>query len=339
MEPIILKPGEQVTKNGLYRIPIERYHRDPFLCDGPSVSSSGLRQVYKVPKKFWAHSIYNPERREPPRKTVFTFGKAAHAITLEGGLPRSEFAVHRFANFSSNEGQPHDKYTTFADFGLRYDPGKAPKGGVSYSTYKKAWKEKAERIGLSVLSLDDIRTIAEIYQAIQAEPQVQTGLFQGLIECCLIWKDEPTGVWIKSRPDVIPFDDTQADAKFVEDASPQAINQAITKYNWHMQFALGVEGIARVMGNMIVNNVIVAVEKTFPHVVTIAPIDDESIAFGIRENRVAIDAFARLMEENDWPGYAPGPVTVGLQAWRKKQLENNKNLLPEVQSLKEMANA
>lgn len=292
-----LADGEQITENGIYRIPIDRYHADPALCDGPSISSTGLRAIMNCPAKYWASSPYNPNRRAPPEKSHFAIGKAAHSIVLEGELPESQFAVSPYDAFRTNEA--------------------------------KAWKAEALASGKSVITKKDLDAIYDMHAALAAEPMIKAGLFEGLVECSLIWKDERTGIWLRSRPDVIPNDDTLADAKFVADASTRAICRDIGEYKYNMQFALGVEGIKVVLGRQIQNCAIVACEKTFPHVVSVAAIDDVSMDWGARLNRVAIDQFAERMKSGDWPGYSEGPVTVGLPAYEIKRLEGMGEIIPE----------
>ena len=53
--------GEKVTEPGIYDMPINWYHDD--CCDGPSVSSSGLRTIeLESPEHYWAHHPANPDR-------------------------------------------------------------------------------------------------------------------------------------------------------------------------------------------------------------------------------------------------------------------------------------
>jgi hypothetical protein len=307
MNPIKLEPDQQITEDGVYLIPIERYHHDPNLCDGPSISSSGLRTLITCPAKYWAYSIYNPDRREPEEKQVFAFGKAAHALILEGELPPDQFQISPFDSFRTNEA--------------------------------KAWKAEMQAAGITILKEDDMATIADIRQALLREPLIQSGLFDGAIECSLVWRDKKTGIWLKSRPDTIPNDDTLVDAKFVADASPRALSFALADYGYHMQFALGMEGMAVVLKRVIQNCAIVACEKKYPHVTQIGAVDPEALEWGARLNRQAIDEFADRMSTGDWPGYEPGPITIFLPDHVKKRLEANKNIIPEVPSLEEMTHA
>ena len=295
-----LAPGEQVTQNGIYHIPIERYHHDRELCDGPSISSTGLRAIMDCPAKYWATSPYNPKRRTPAPKQHFMIGKAAHSMILEGELPESQFAISPYDAFRTNEA--------------------------------KEWRDEQLAAGKSILKETDLTAIHDMHEALAADPMIKAGLFEGMVECSLIWKDEATGIWLRSRPDVIPNNDTLADAKFVADSSPKAIRRALAEYRYNMQFALGVEGMRVVLGRAIQNCAIVACEKSYPHVVTVAAIDDKAMDWGLRLNRVAIDQFAERMKTNDWPGYDAGAVTVGLPAYEVKRLEAMGAAIPETVS-------
>lgn len=304
MTPIKLEPDQTITEDGLYLIDIERYHSDPNLCDGPSVSSSGLRTILDCPAKFWAHSIYNPARRDPPEKETFVIGKAAHAMILEGDLPDT-FVISPYDAFRTKEA--------------------------------KEWRDAHQADGFTILKADQLEQIRDMHAALAAEPMIQQGLFEGLVECSLVWRDKETGIWLKSRPDVIPNDDTLADAKFVADASPRALIRDLTAFKYHMQFALGMEGMAVVLGRVIQNCAIVACEKAYPHVVTIGAIDPITLEWGARLNRLAIREFADRLKSGDWPAYEIGPVTVHLTDWEKKRLEGMKESLPEVVPLDKLA--
>ncbi len=298
MTPITLAHDEQITKPGVYRIPIQRYHNDPDLCDGPSISSSGLRAILDCPAKYWAHSPYNPDRRDPPPKQVFTIGKAAHAIILEGELPEDEFVISPYGEHRTKEA--------------------------------REWKASMEAEGIAILKESELAEITDMHKALLADPLIPS-MFEGEIECSLVFQDEETGIWIKNRPDAIPNDDTLADLKFVADASTTAIWRDVTKYRYHMQMALGGLAMRKVLGRKIQNYALVFCEKTWPHVTNIAALDSEAIIWGHRQNRLAINEFARRMKDKDWPGYELGPVTVSLTDFEKKRLKNMGALLPEAE--------
>src|ERR1700680_312207 len=77
-----MKADSAITKPGIYSITLERYHSGK-ACDGPSISSSGLRKIFlESPAHYWDASPYNKDRQEPKEKKVFVLGRAAHHLLL-----------------------------------------------------------------------------------------------------------------------------------------------------------------------------------------------------------------------------------------------------------------
>lgn len=92
-ELLKLAPGAVVDKTGVWDISIERYHEQ--CCDGPSISSSGLRTIWSdSPAHYWATSALNPARVAQADNPAFSLGRLAHRVLLEGvaGLER-DFAI------------------------------------------------------------------------------------------------------------------------------------------------------------------------------------------------------------------------------------------------------
>lgn len=303
MKPITLAPDEVITAPGLYDIPMERYHSGD-LCDGPSVSSSGLRAFMRCPEKWWLTSPLNPERVEQPETTAFAFGRAAHALLIEKQMPR-DVMVSPYDSFRTNEA--------------------------------KAWRDEMLADGRTIIKPADVQAIEAMAARLAREPLVKQGLLSGMIEKSLVWKDDATGLWLKARPDVIPQDSMLADYKTAASADPSDIQRDVAKYGYHQQIALAAEGMARVLGRVVDSFALVVQEKDAPYTVTVAPLYETTIEWGARLNRMGLDRLAACLKSGDFPGYSEGPVSIGLPAWAEKQLKDNDALLPQVPSLKEMA--
>lgn len=313
-----LSDGDQISDNGLYYVPMQRYHRDPNLCVGPAVSNSRLRLVEKCPEKLLLR--LEEEEGEDDTKAK-TFGRMAHALAIEGRFP-SDIVVSPYTEFATNEGH------------------KGPYNGFeSYLQFKKAWKAEQEAAGLTVFKAADIEDVYAMAARLAKEPMVHEGLFSGPLEVTVAARDPETGIWMLARPDSLPTDTIWGDYKTTESADPEDINWAIKRYGYHCQAAFSAEVIARATGRVMESFVLIAQEKKKPFVVTIAPIDDESIEWGARQNRLALRRLEHCLKTNTWPAYAEGPVTVGLPANHKKWLRDNDALFPQVPSLKELANA
>lgn len=261
--------GQKITENGLYIMPIDWYHDD--CCDGPSVSSTGLRQILDCPTKYWNSSYLNPDREPPARKRAWDFGKAAHAFLVEGGISPKEIAISPYPEFRTKEA--------------------------------KAWKAKAEKIGLTIIKPEDLQTIAGMYQRLSQHPIVRAGGLDGLVEHSLIWKDEATGIWLKTRPDVIPLDVLIADYKTVADASKFAVSRSVAGYGYFVQLGLVFMGMAEVLGIQAESAGLLCQEKSPPYVCAWYELTDSYIAAGVKEVRNALKLMREYLDSELWPGY------------------------------------
>lgn len=275
MTPDHIKQGEKVDRDGLYTMRSDWYHDD--CCVDVSVSSTGLRMM-TCPAKFYAFAPFNPDRIERPTSTAFSFGRAAHAVLLEGKLPSREFAV-----------SPHEQFTTKA---------------------ARTWKDRAARIGLDILRPSELRLIADIYQAMARHPVVQAGALQGLVEVAMIWRDQETGIWLKSKPDALPLDDAYVDTKFVVDASLRATELSIAKSRYDQQAALVGAGMAHVLKRPMANAALFCVEKSAPHVAELWEFHDSYIAAGHASNRTALKTMRACLDADHWPGHDHDAETI-----------------------------
>ncbi|MAN65327.1 PD-(D/E)XK nuclease-like domain-containing protein [uncultured Hyphomonas sp.] len=304
MTPITIKDGEKVTRPGIYFIPIQRYHHDADLFDGLSISNTGLRKIEACPEKFWDSSPMNPEHEAEPETSDMRFGRMAHVLCVEKRWP-SDIVISPYDDFRTKEA--------------------------------KEWKAAQEADGFTVFKEKDVEDIKGMAARLEQEPLMDLALAGGIVEASLIWKDEATGIWIKSRPDMIPNDNILADYKTTTSGDKDEIERSIWKYGYHGQMALMAEGMAKVLGHEMESFSFVFQEKKRPYPVTVAAVTDESIHWGARQNRFALDRLARCLEANDWPSYSEGPVTVGLPPYALKRLRDHDEILPKVPTLAEMA--
>lgn len=275
-----------IATPGVYDLPLPVYHSQ--CCDGPSVSSSGLRLLrQKTPAHFWAQSDLNPYRVLRAREPQLDFGAAAHSLLLESELPESQYAVSPFDDFRTKEA--------------------------------REWRDARIAEGRMIIGAKDLTTIAEMAKALAAHPLIKQGLFKGEVERSLFWKDEQFNIWLKARPDVIPHDTIAADLKTTTDASPASMARSVAEYGYHIQAALMIDGLKIVTGRTIEQYAIVAIEKEPPYVVGVHFLSDEAISYGRAEYRKALALFAECHGRGEWPGYDSADLY--LPQWRRSQLE------------------
>lgn len=294
-------PGK-IARDGKYELTLDVYHGD--CCIGPSVSSSGLRTIEaKSLAHYWWTSPFNPERKDRNETSAMILGSAAHWLLLgEAGFGQ------RFVM------QPEEAPDAKGVLGPWHHGKK----------FCKEWIAEQHKAGKSVLTATDLKHVKGMAQMLARHPMIQQGLFAGEAEQSLIVKDPETGIYVKSRPDVLPAaGEIRADLKTTTDASPQACSRTLGEYGLHMQAALVCEVQERLFGwpRKDTDCWLVFIETSPPYAVAIRPIDENAIAYGRVLNRRALRKLATAIEKNEWPGYDTDHETVGLSKWLTSQYE------------------
>lgn len=300
MQITTIPDGQVVRKNGAYRMSMAHYHSQ--CCAGPSISSSGLRKIWdRGAWAFWSESDLNPDRYPASEieKDAFILGRAAHSLILGDEVFSDAFTYY------PKDAPQRPTATQIAAF--ERDGEWSEKASPRAAFWEKFDREAA---GKTMLSETQVEAILRMAENIQRNPLAMEMLTGGLTEVSTIWQDEITGVWIKSRPDVLP--DNGADAADLKTFSARgsnmklAVQRSITDRGYHQQMALAQEGAERVFGVSASEFVLVFVETTIPHEVVPVRLDEESLHIGRIQNRHALDTFARCMKSGEWPGIVEG---------------------------------
>lgn len=276
-----------ITAPGIYDIPIDQYHNDPNLCDGPSISSSGLKAIAECPAKYWAFSPYNPNRFPPRESRALDVGRAAHALVL--GEP--EFNRHFVIS-------PYDDFRTAA---------------------AKAWRDEQTR---TVLKAADYEMTQAMAAAQRATPAVAGAFRNGMPEKSLVIKDKETGIWLRARPDWLPDDvgtDFVIEYKTAVTIEPRKLSADVYRYGYHIQAAVMMDVIAAVTGVSPLGIAHVVQEKEPPYLADLRMFSAEQIEHGRMIYRTALQMFASFLKSGDWPGYTTTPQYFGTPAWVAKQ--------------------
>jgi hypothetical protein len=287
-----------ITAPGCYAgIPNEVYHRDPDLCWGPSISSSGLKTLIgKSPRHYWFDSPLNPDRPAEKDRPHFNVGKAAHDVLL------------------LSERWPECYHVLPEDFNAN-----ATKAQAEWH----AELEAAIEAGKVVLKCSEAETVAAMAASLRANPFAAAALSNGESEMTLAWTDPETGVILRARPDFLPRKRTIIpDLKTAADGSPAAFSRAIAGFGYAQSAALYMDGIKAIFGEYPSNWLHVVMEKEPPHVVSLYELPGEDIERGRWLNRRAIRIFAECMSADKWPGYADEPAIVGLPHWQRKMIDD-----------------
>jgi hypothetical protein len=278
--------GKPITKPGIYSgVPLDVYHSQR-ICDGPSVSSTGLRRCLEEnsgsPAHFYDQWSGNPNCAEPEDKAVFALGRAAHFLFLEGSKRGNAFATN---------------------FAIRPDEWDSWRTQAS-----RDWRDEQVARGKTVLTETDVEAIVGMAERIATDPMA-VNLLRGDIERSLFWKDKVTGLWLKARPDVIPNDSGDfSDLKTTTRTSFPLLMHAVGQHAYHQQAALIREAAAEVLKMGMSSFALIFVESKRPYCVRIVVLDSRDIDLGARQNRKALTAIATNLKTNRWPGPGDGHI-------------------------------
>lgn len=266
--------GGLISAPGAYRdVPIETYHQS--CCVGPSVSSSGLRTIWaESPAHFWARSALNPKRLPQEDRPAFAVGRLAHKLLLEG-----------------REGLEQD-------FAIR--PEEFPDWRTKAA---QAWRDVQILAGRTVITPADLEAVTGMAESLGRHPLVKAGILDGHVERSLIWKDEETGIWLKSRPDVIPNGSGDyADLKTTVSVSTRSLEKSLADYDYAVQGAIVGMASEAVLGIPMQSFSLVWVEKTAPWCVRVTTLTPADLERGRLQVRSALRTMARCLETGEWPG-------------------------------------
>lgn len=266
--------GGIISAPGVYKdMSMAAYHGD--VCSGPSISSSGLRTIWsQSPAHYWYDSPYNPNRPEPKDRPHFSIGKAAHHLLYLGrkGFD-AEFVV-----------RPEE----WSDW---------------RSKAAKEWRAEQIKAGLTIITDAELEAITGMARSLGAHPLVKSGILDGAVERSLIFKDEKTGAWLKSRPDNIPSSSGLfADLKTADSVSDESLERSLASYGYHMQAALVGMASEALLGRPMEEFALVWVEKAPPHCVRVTVLTGADLERGRMQLRRAIHQFAECVATGEWPG-------------------------------------
>lgn len=271
--PLTMPLSGKISEPGVYALPIEVYHGQPTV--GPSISSSGLRTIWsQSPAHYFVDSALNPKRAPQTDRPAFALGRLAHKLLLEGSDGLADEFVTRPEQWS-------DWRTKAA----------------------QEWRDGMIAAGKTVITEADLAAVTGMAESLARHPLVEHGILDGFVERSLIWKDAKTGVWLKSRPDVVPrASGLFSDLKTTASVSDNDLERSLSDYGYHMQAALVGLASEAVLGRPMEEFALVWVEKAPPHCVRVTVLTGEDLDRGRQQLRRAIDQFAECIATGEWPG-------------------------------------
>lgn len=278
MNIVPYRKGVPITEPGIYSgVPMAVYHSQA-LCDGPSISSSGLRKIAnESPAHFYCTWDGNPDREDDGDIAAFVLGRAAHHLLL------------------SEDG--------FSTLFIQRPEELGDKPWHGNRTECKAWLKAQKAAGRTVLTPDQIATIRGMARSLAGHPLVQAGILNGDVEMTMCWRCKDTGVWKKARPDCIPNDGGDFnDLKTTVSVATDALQRTIAEYAYHQQGALICEGWKEITGRDAESFSLTFVEKSPPYCSRVVTLWNADLVLGERQNYIAVDTFLKCLAANEWPG-------------------------------------
>lgn len=294
--------GGVISKPGAYRnVPIDRYHHDRDLFDGPAVSKSIIKEILPVhggsPKQFWGRWNWNKDRLDPKDPTdALIFGKAAHCLLLGDEVFDEKFIV-RPAKYRNDKGNMVDWNNN--------------------ATVCRDYMAEQKSKGLTVLTPKQIETIRLIRADAATYPLVQQGILNGRVERTLAAKDPETGIWLKVRPDAMPSaDGVFADLKTVGSMDEDFLQRQIFEAGYYLQAAM-TRMVCRLLKIQFETFVLVYVLNDDIPDTAHVEINDQSILLPGGEElpseldhgeamiRWALRTIRKCLDEGRWPGREP----------------------------------
>jgi hypothetical protein len=269
-----IRYGEKITEPGVYEMPNDWYHAD--CADGPSFSASMAIALYQeCPRVMWFDSYLNPDRPSDS-VTRFDLGTAAHAAALEENWQGLVVAV--------------DKNTPAAR--------------------KRYLRNEARESGAVCLTPDQMARVLVMRDALWADDECHRLTTEGQNELSYFVKDEDTGIWLKSRPDVrIRIDDKVCVRDYKTTSGsvhPRSIAMKVHDGGWFIQAASQLDIITRVEGAPPHDFAWICQENAPPHLVNIVTPSVITLDWGLIVWRAMIRDFFACLTADNWPAYERG---------------------------------
>lgn len=245
----------------------------------PAVGSSSLRTMLSKSPAHYLHERKNPSEPTPAQK----FGTMIHQAILEPKKFMADAVI---------------------------EPEFAGKGSVAA---REQWH--LENDGKLILKHDQNETINGILNALSLHTEAFKYISKGVAEQSIFWKDHETGIACKARFDFNCDKHIIADVKTTEDASFAPFQKTISKYGYHIQAAMYLDGASEVFGQKYDEFVIIAVEKKAPYGVNCFLLDETMIMEGRALYKRALRTLRICNETNRFPGYPEVLNPVTLLSW------------------------
>lgn len=256
----------------------------------PALSASGAWILAdECPAIYWHTSPFNPLRAEGEKSKPMDIGTALHLAVLEPDLYAERTVI-----------VPADDWRT---------------------KDAREVRELAHGAQRTPLLTKDHDLVMRLRRALLANEFVADLLDGAETEISYFWDAE--GVSCKARADLISRDGHAfGDLKASASASPAFFQRQAFNAGHFLRSVWYADGWEGVTGQR-ADYWYIVVAREAPHLITLARLDDQAIAWGRLTIRRAIELFRRCRDRGEWPAYCDGPVSLSLPTWAEYQLADH----------------
>ena len=197
----------------------------------------------------------------------------------------------------------------------------APKIDRRTKEGKSVWAEfvaEAEATKKTVVPADIMQTASQMLAAIKSNPQAEF-LFNapGMIELPILWHDEGSGVWCRSKIDKVTESGVIYDIKTTTSIEKSIWSAEVARRQYHVQAAMYSEA-ARQAGLCHGTPIFIhaTIESSAPFRTAMFVLSDASIELGRRSYQRTLAEIAQCHKTGDWadPRHSGG-VVIDLPKW------------------------
>lgn len=273
--------------NGIHTdISIEAYHENK-----THLSATGLKIVRRSLKEYqW----WRDGKILPSNGSHFGFGNAFELALLDKVEFSKKVAIMKDAEWVSDALTANPKLikprssTTYQDAESKFVQANAGKYLIN-DQGKESWE-----------------TIQHMLESCYQDKIIQALISNTEYQLSLFWKDEETGLNLKTRPDVCKRKkNVVVNLKTTLDGSPKGFSQDIAKYDYPLQACLEISGCLNTgLMESVDEYYWLVVEKVAPYNATVYQFDQEDQKYFMDELAYVLNKTKRAMAENLYPGYS-----------------------------------
>ena len=299
-EIIDYKEGMKIEKNCIIRgMPNDIYHKKPAL------SNSGLKTLLDCPAKYYYK--YLSGEYEPKEKPHFKIGKAVHCYLLEG---REQFEKIYWTNpyYGLKKEEKIEKLKSFG-----YD--NIPK--TTTVAQIDDFLLCAAGIGVKEIELtpSELNQVVCMVKAAKADKKTANALSQlGESELSIFAYDDELDVWLKCRPDFLPYNPVNVpDYKTSDSANPAVFYNKFLDYGYHIQAAMYRRVVKLALDFDIENFYFLVQEKEPPYITQIFNPVETLIDWGEKAVKNGVEKYKECKEKDLWGGYSDKIIELSME--------------------------